>query len=975
MQSYFGATPPPDYDIVTGASSVSANRIPDWLLAAANNNTTVLPVEPLGVVPRSHVDREGDRPPGHQIASSTIVAQPHLDMHRPPPSYNDPNLSPVSPNVPPLGQLSQVYNFTGLQSPQSTTGWVYPNAFVPPSSVLGNAQSSQPAEGSWDGPKFAYCATRRQEEFNRLYDGLYPFQKEIFCRCMRQSSIIFLPTGAGKTVIAAALSSYKVTLQPSKKIIFVVNRIPLVSQQANVLGRFGLRVAQVCGDKKDASSWSTFMEDGFEALVIIDALLIEFIAKHTTALFDDCSMLVFDEVHHARKSSNYSKLLQMMDRTDRPMVLGLSASPSARENAAKTREALEDLMGVSRCYVVCVLTEVEDLKQRVAVPETDVILFHPSVIEKAIDELIKVALRSFEDGFVEKVKRLLPHAVYPFEGCHGFPFGSPQYIDKARQANLVFQQDGLAACAAVAEHIGALNQALILLEESSPREASQFLLNHPTTQNIFPATFEGVAARMQDRYLGDIDTVRTELCIYHFAHECSLPLYVGLSRMNSVLLDPANGCDMSTKMKELMGALQDIVDEEYKVDQLNSFRGIVFCETKAATVQIVERLKNTSEQLGKILRPAFFVGHGRTLVPQLGGMTIGMSDNQQQRTLRAFREGDIKLLVATSVAEEGLDIPMCNVVIRYEGVFSVQSFIQSRGRARKRNSQFLVISKDVPANPLRDVLRDCRVQSTVVREVALSDQEAIIAANETKADGPLRIFEADPQKFLKQVEFDHGVQLFHEERSCRGGMETSLTATLPDGTTLRGVGLGNPQRSAQEARLQIVQQLYLRGYIRNDTVISSQSLTGLREVPKYRYFKNPNVAVSNTRGVATSNTGDPPQAEIGSGSLPVTVFNEDHWGPYLKPLLLLDKHLRERGFEPPRPVLCPRSDTDGPDVITAAVEFQMRAPGGGSDIKWYSCSQKGTTWEIAMQGAAMEVLRALGHNVVLRPHSHAANKS
>lgn len=805
---------------------------------------------------------------------------------------------------------------------------------------------------------------------------LYPFQQEVFCRAMQQSSIIFLPTGAGKTVIAAALSSYKIATQPGKKIVFIVNRIPLVSQQANVLSRFGLRVAQVCGDKKDATSWSTFMEDGFDAMVVIDAILIEFIAKHTTALFDDCSLLVFDEVHHARKSSNYAKLLQMMDRTMRPMVIGLSASPSARENAAKTREALEELMGISRCHVVCVLKETEDLQQRVSVPQTDVILYQPSSIEKTMDDLIKSTLRAFEDVFVEGLKKLMPSAVYPFSGCRGFPFGSPQYIDKTRQASLVFVQDGMLACAAVADHIGALNQALILLEETSPNEAARFLLCHPTAASLFPNTFESLVSRVEERLPGSPDAVQMEIHIYHLAHQCAGPLYTGLDHVLPLLRDPKRECDTSSKMKVLLELLEGIVDDAVKQDELSSFRGIVFCETKAATVQIVERLMNTTDRLGKLLRPAYFVGHGRTLVPHLGGQTIGMSDNQQQRTLRSFREGDIKLLIATSVAEEGLDIPTCNVVIRYEGVFSVQSFIQSRGRARKRNSQFLVISKDSPANPLRDVLRDCRIQSTVVREVALADQNAIIATNETKSDGPLRIFEADPLKFLMQVQHDYGIRVDQEERACKGGVETSITVTLPDGSKLQGVGIGNPQRSAQEARIQTVKLLYVRGYIRDDTVVSSQSLASSREMPKYRYFKNPNVAVSNTRGVVQqqqtmSGTSTQEGAMMTHQQQAVTDYDEDHWGTYVKPLLLLDKQLRERGFEPPRVVSLATSDTDEPGTLTAAVEFQMRAP-GGTEIKWHYLSHKATTWEAAVQGAAMQALRALGHNVVMRPHSNAA---
>ena len=53
--------------------------------------------------------------------------------------------------------------------------------------------------------------------------------------------------------------------------------------------------------------------------------------------------------------------------------------------------------------------------------------------------------------------------------------------------------------------------------------------------------------------------------------------------------------------------------------------------------------------------------------------------------------GDIKLLVSTSVLEEGIDVSNCNLVISFEGdTLSFKSYIQIRGRARHRNSKFII---------------------------------------------------------------------------------------------------------------------------------------------------------------------------------------------------------------------------------------------------------------------------------------------
>ena len=51
----------------------------------------------------------------------------------------------------------------------------------------------------------------------------------------------------------------------------------------------------------------------------------------------------------------------------------------------------------------------------------------------------------------------------------------------------------------------------------------------------------------------------------------------------------------------------------------------------------------------------------------------------------------VNIIVATSILEEGLDVQSCNLVIRFDPPSSVSSFIQSRGRARMQNSDYLLM--------------------------------------------------------------------------------------------------------------------------------------------------------------------------------------------------------------------------------------------------------------------------------------------
>ena len=51
----------------------------------------------------------------------------------------------------------------------------------------------------------------------------------------------------------------------------------------------------------------------------------------------------------------------------------------------------------------------------------------------------------------------------------------------------------------------------------------------------------------------------------------------------------------------------------------------------------------------------------------------------------------MNLLVATDVAEEGLDVQGCSAVLRFDLPKTPSSLVQSRGRARQHGSSFIVL--------------------------------------------------------------------------------------------------------------------------------------------------------------------------------------------------------------------------------------------------------------------------------------------
>jgi ERCC4-related helicase len=63
----------------------------------------------------------------------------------------------------------------------------------------------------------------------------------------------------------------------------------------------------------------------------------------------------------------------------------------------------------------------------------------------------------------------------------------------------------------------------------------------------------------------------------------------------------------------------------------------------------------------------------------------------QNDNLEKFRRGEVNLCIATSVLEEGIDVLAMNLVICFDERPNLRSFVQSRGRARQRESKFIVL--------------------------------------------------------------------------------------------------------------------------------------------------------------------------------------------------------------------------------------------------------------------------------------------
>ena len=151
---------------------------------------------------------------------------------------------------------------------------------------------------------------------------------------------------------------------------------------------------------------------------------------------------------------------------------------------------------------------------------------------------------------------------------------------------------------------------------------------------------------------------------------------------------------------------------QYKFDTAQGeFRGIVFVEQRVMT-HILEHVIASCPSLSAKLNSTCVYA---TSSPATATLRVTKSDSAAR--LAGFASGSLNLLLCTVVAEEGMDVPAANCVVRFDPMVHSVSFVQGRGRARAEGSSYVVLAErdDRPVALLADVEQQ---QLALVREIA-----------------------------------------------------------------------------------------------------------------------------------------------------------------------------------------------------------------------------------------------------------------
>ncbi|MGP8078667.1 MAG: DEAD/DEAH box helicase [Thermoplasmata archaeon] len=450
-----------------------------------------------------------------------------------------------------------------------------------------------------------------------------PFQIDMARIGLSSDLLVVLPTGLGKTVIAALVAA-EVLRRSDEKVLVLAPTRPLVAQHAESFARWltPRATARFTGTVKKPlreGKWET------AELVFATPELVQNDLEAGRYRLDEVGLIVFDEGHHAVGKYAYVEIAARY-RADRPKdgrVLALTASPGGRDERI---EEVVRVLGVDR--IEARSREDEGVKEYVQQVDIDYRWVDLSPTAERIRELLQAATHTTarklqKMGFLRKK-----------------PITSLSVKDLIALRAEIFARPG-----PMVRRFGPLFHQLLLLHLHHSLERLE-------TQGISPFLqyTERVGAK-EKVSRGDAAFLK-------------LPEVVESRRIAEELLRTTKE---SSHPK--LDALVDLVRETLARPTGHPPRILVFAQYRDTIQTIQTMLELQGWSVGR------FVGQATR-----DAEDKGMNQKEQARVLAGFRAGQFPLLVASSVAEEGLDVPDVDLVVFFESIPSEIRAIQRRGR-------------------------------------------------------------------------------------------------------------------------------------------------------------------------------------------------------------------------------------------------------------------------------------------------------
>ena len=487
---------------------------------------------------------------------------------------------------------------------------------------------------------------------NRLLYRQY--QKNIIKRCKGRNSLIVLPTGLGKTIIGILVVGKALEKYPESKIIILAPTRPLVSQHKASCKEFlNIEPDEIISFTGRISPEKRMIHFNNSKIIISTPQVIKNDVERGRYDLKHVSLIIFDEAHRTRGNYSYCFISnEYLSTCQDPLILGLTASPG------KSYFHIQQLCNNLFIENVIVKTyEDQDVKQYIY--DIDTYLEFVDLPVKVI-ELSAVWYNLFEKFlkfFIDK-KLLPPNKRY---------YSKLDFLGISRDLTLSLKyENGYLPELSEEDYFNALyfktDRIRSLVKENSLNVQSIFsycssfisLLHGKDlleSQNItlFLKFLEKIEYKSDQDILSAKRIVKSEH--YKFIK-------------NNLIKNNLNEYS-HPKIEKLFSIITEEI-EDYRNNKM-----IIFTQYR----DMAELLKSLiEERFDSRLKVEKFIGQSSKT------NDLGFSQDKQIEIIKQFKEGTLDILVATSVAEEGLDIPNVNAIIFYEPVPSEIRLIKRRGR-------------------------------------------------------------------------------------------------------------------------------------------------------------------------------------------------------------------------------------------------------------------------------------------------------
>lgn len=458
------------------------------------------------------------------------------------------------------------------------------------------------------------------------------------------NTMIVAPTALGKTIVATLVAADRLEKVKNSKILVLAPSKPLAIQHESTFKEFlTVPCSSITGAVKTDERVKRWEES---QIICATPQTVESDLLKGRYSLKDVSLVVFDECHHGVGSYSYVYLASRYVKESKfNLILGLTASPGSDKE--KIKEVCDNL------YIQSIVVKTEE--------DNDV---RPYFNPVAID-WVRVKMSSELEKIKTHIDKALKIRLKGLKNMGVIRTVSVNKLDILKARGRVQS--------AIARSVNPKKecfQAISILSAVINIQHSQELIE---TQGV--VTFNKYVARLRKKKTKAAKSLIQDpnfgkaIYLAREAEKHGLE-YPKLKKVTDIIKKEL-GQNGQTKLQS---------DRYVKDADQKSSKIMVFTQYRDSLEMIHQKLEKEGIKSAKFFGQASRDGEK------------GLTQKEQKEIIKAFKIGEYDVLLSTSVAEEGIDIPAVDLVILYEPVPSEVRMIQRRGRTgRKRSGRVKVL--------------------------------------------------------------------------------------------------------------------------------------------------------------------------------------------------------------------------------------------------------------------------------------------